>query len=182
MVILTISNQPKWCYKSGTCRWFYGQKWFSETVDTWCFFPGWEIVGCTLVGERDWFFVIFTEDNMNVYDIHILINRFRTLVALGFSQLSFPRKQTQKKGGSDRWVLRMLGNKKILVGGFKHYLFSVSYMGCQPSHCHWPLSFIFFKMVIAPPGSNMRIFTADELMGFWPTLRYSWEQRELVSR
>ena len=37
-----------------------------------------------------------------------------------------------------------------LVGGFKHVLFSISYMGCHPSH--W-LSLIFFKMVIAPPTS-----------------------------
>ena len=34
-----------------------------------------------------------------------------------------------------------------LVGGLEHFLFSISYMGCHPSQ----LTFIFFKMVIAPP-------------------------------
>ena len=37
-----------------------------------------------------------------------------------------------------------------LVGGFKHFLFSISYMGCHPSHWRTPS---FFKMVIAPPTS-----------------------------
>ena len=36
----------------------------------------------------------------------------------------------------------------ILVGGFKHVLFSISYMGCHPSHWRTPS---IFKMVIAPP-------------------------------
>ena len=36
----------------------------------------------------------------------------------------------------------------ILVGGFKHFLFSISYMGCHPE----PIDeLIFFKMAIAPP-------------------------------
>ena len=35
--------------------------------------------------------------------------------------------------------------KEWLVGGFKHFLFSISYMGCHPSHWRTPS---FFKMVI----------------------------------
>ena len=37
-----------------------------------------------------------------------------------------------------------------LVGGLEHFLFSISYMGCHPSHWRTPS---FFKMVIAPPTS-----------------------------
>jgi hypothetical protein len=38
----------------------------------------------------------------------------------------------------------------ILVGGFKHFLFSISYMGCHPE----PIDeLIFFKMAIAPPAA-----------------------------
>ena len=41
--------------------------------------------------------------------------------------------------------------REILVGGFKHFLFSISYMGCHPN----PIDeLIFFKMVIAPPTSR----------------------------
>ena len=35
----------------------------------------------------------------------------------------------------------------FLVGGFKHFLFSISYMGCHPSHWRTPS---FFKMVKLP--------------------------------
>ena len=38
-----------------------------------------------------------------------------------------------------------------LVGGLEHFLFSISYMGCHPSHWRTPS---FFKMVIAPPTSH----------------------------
>ena len=39
----------------------------------------------------------------------------------------------------------------ILVGGFKHFLFSISYMGCHPSH--WR-THIFQDGEIAPPTSQ----------------------------
>jgi len=42
-------------------------------------------------------------------------------------------------------------NPQYLVGGFKHFLFAMSYMGCHPSHWRTPS---FFKMVIAPPTSK----------------------------
>ena len=42
-----------------------------------------------------------------------------------------------------------------LVGGFKHFLFSISYMGCHSSHWRTPS---FFKMVIAPPTRKCRQF------------------------
>ena len=38
-----------------------------------------------------------------------------------------------------------------LVGGLEHVLFSISYMGCHPSHWRTPS---FFKMVKAPPTSH----------------------------
>ena len=38
--------------------------------------------------------------------------------------------------------------RAVLVCGFKHLLFSMSYMGCHPPHWRTPS---FFKMVIAPP-------------------------------
>ena len=39
-----------------------------------------------------------------------------------------------------------------LIGGFKHCLLSISYMGSS-----FPLTFIFFKMVIASPTSDYKM-------------------------
>ena len=46
---------------------------------------------------------------------------------------------------------RANGSKLHLAGGFKPFLFSISYMGCHPSHWRTPS---FFKMAIAPPTSH----------------------------
>ena len=43
---------------------------------------------------------------------------------------------------------RATGSKLNLAGGFKPFLFSISYMGCHPSHWQTPS---FFKMVKSPP-------------------------------
>ena len=51
------------------------------------------------------------------------------------------------------WTMKTINVGLInsfLVGGFKHFLFPISYMGCFPSHWRTPS---FFKMVIAPPTS-----------------------------
>ena len=45
------------------------------------------------------------------------------------------------------------GKKHELLGGFKH-VFSISYMGCQPSHWRTPS---FFKMISQPPTSESRL-------------------------
>ena len=44
----------------------------------------------------------------------------------------------------------MLIDDGWLVGGFRHFLLSISYMGCHSSHWRTPS---FFKMVIAQPTS-----------------------------
>ena len=41
----------------------------------------------------------------------------------------------------------------ILIGGFKHFLFSISYMGCHPSH--W---LICFKMVFLTTNQYIYIY------------------------
>ena len=48
------------------------------------------------------------------------------------------------------WTINMIYNILLLVGGLEHVLFSISYMGCHPSHWRTPS---FFKMAIAPPTS-----------------------------
>ena len=50
--------------------------------------------------------------------------------------------------GSCSILLIMFHHFPWLVGGFKHLLFSIFYMGCHPSHWRTPS---WFKMVIAPP-------------------------------
>ena len=55
---------------------------------------------------------------------------------------------------------RHLGTRNseyMLVGGFKHVLFSIIY-----EMSSFPLTFIFFKMVIAPPTSIFWIFGVPE--------------------
>ena len=45
-------------------------------------------------------------------------------------------------------LLVIYPDKRWLVGGVEHLLFSISYIRCHPSHWRSPS---FFKMVIAPP-------------------------------
>jgi hypothetical protein len=47
----------------------------------------------------------------------------------------------------------------FLVGGFKHCLFSISYMGCHPSHWRTPS---FFRGIGIPPTSYV----------LWPTIKH----------
>ena len=64
---------------------------------------------------------------MNMYEWLAFGMRPRVNVQFVFFSYCFHRI------GSNRWLL----DDKVsdyLVGGFKHFLFSISYMGCHPSH------------------------------------------------
>ena len=51
----------------------------------------------------------------------------------------------------------------ILIGGFKHFLFSISYMGCHPSH--W---LICFKMVFLTTNQYIYIYIYQPTMTGFP--------------
>ena len=74
------------------------------------------------------------------------------------------------------WILRRYASRIWLVGGFKHVLFSISYMGCHPSHWRSPW---FFKMGTACTTNQMII---EPLVWGWTPVMLIMDQKESTAQ
>ena len=77
--------------------------------------------------------------------MHVSFVRARGLIGRWLIR-GITNKHTQKKTKRSKWQQHWL----VVSSMF----FSISYMGCHSSHFDFHISFIFFKMVIAPPTSH----------------------------